>query len=420
MLFSFNYSSNCFRTNLGNSGLNAISSFVASDMVPLRKRGMYQGFGNICWGLGSGLGGVFGGWVNDIWGWRVAFLCQLPLIIISGLLVFFTIDIPVRETDRSRILRVDFLGAITLVISLVLLLAGLNSGGNLVAWTHPLVLTALPLSLVFLLVFIFVEDRVAAEPIIPVRLLLRRTVLASCLTNWFSTMSVFALLFHGPIYFQVLGFSPTQAGARLIPQAIGVSLGSLGSGIIMRATGKYYRLLMVIHSILVLSYVLIAATFNATTPAWPPFIYFFLTGLGYGGMLTTTLVSLISAVDHEHQAVITSASYAFRSTGSTIGITIASSVFQNLLNQQLWAKFGDKKHAAEIIGKLRGSIDEIPNVPASWKDGVIDAYMNALRGVWFLILGVGVLGAISCIFVKEHILHNSLDRRRRSLSQSQE
>src|SRR6185312_7549282 len=113
----------------------------------------------------------------------------------------------------------------------------------------------------------FVEDRVAAEPIIPVRLLLRRTVLASCLTNWFSTMSVFALLFHGPIYFQVLGFSPMQAGARLIPQAIGVSLGSLGSGIIMRATGKYYRLLMVIHSILVLSYVLIAATFNATTPA---------------------------------------------------------------------------------------------------------------------------------------------------------
>lgn len=72
---------------MGGGGLNTISSFVASDLVPLRKRGIYQGFGNICWGLGSGLGGVFGGWVHDRWGWRVAFLCQIPLILVSGILV---------------------------------------------------------------------------------------------------------------------------------------------------------------------------------------------------------------------------------------------------------------------------------------------------------------------------------------------
>ncbi|KAL2354815.1 major facilitator superfamily domain-containing protein [Cryomyces antarcticus] len=38
----------------GGGGLNAIASFVASDLVPLRKRGLWQGFGNICFGLGSG------------------------------------------------------------------------------------------------------------------------------------------------------------------------------------------------------------------------------------------------------------------------------------------------------------------------------------------------------------------------------
>merc|ERR1712093_239022 len=56
------------------------------------------------------------------------------------------------------------------------------------------------------------------------------------------------------------------------------------------------------------------------------YIYQFLIGLGYGGMLTVTLLAVISAVDHEHQAVITSATYAFRSTGSSIGVTIASAV----------------------------------------------------------------------------------------------
>ena len=61
---------------MGGGGLNAISTFVASDLVPLRRRGVWQGFGNICFGLGAGLGGVFGGWINDTWGWRKAFLIQ--------------------------------------------------------------------------------------------------------------------------------------------------------------------------------------------------------------------------------------------------------------------------------------------------------------------------------------------------------
>ncbi len=61
---------------MGGGGLNAISTFVGSDLIPLRRRGVWQGFGNICFGLGAGLGGVFGGWINDTWGWRKAFLIQ--------------------------------------------------------------------------------------------------------------------------------------------------------------------------------------------------------------------------------------------------------------------------------------------------------------------------------------------------------
>lgn len=61
---------------MGGGGLNAISTFVGSDLIPLRRRGVWQGFGNICFGVGAGLGGVFGGWINDTWGWRKAFLIQ--------------------------------------------------------------------------------------------------------------------------------------------------------------------------------------------------------------------------------------------------------------------------------------------------------------------------------------------------------
>ncbi|KAF2091338.1 MFS general substrate transporter, partial [Saccharata proteae CBS 121410] len=395
---------------MGGGGLMTISTFVTTDLVPLRRRGLWQGFGNLFFGLGSGIGGVFGGWINDALSWRWAFLIQVPLVILSAILVYFTVKVPVKEKNMSPIRRIDFLGSFTLVASLVLLLLGLNSGGNVVPWTHPLVLVSLPLSAAFLLAFIFIEDRVAKEPIIPVRLLLHRTVWTACLTNWFTTMSIFAILYYGPIYFQVRGLSATQAGVRIIPQSIGTALGSVGVGLITKATGKYWWLNVGIEATLVLAVGLIAGTFDENTKDWPPFIYFFLCGVGYGGMLTTTLLALISAVDHVHQAVITSASYAFRSTGSTIGITVASTVFQNVLKSQLWSRFGDRDDAADIIGRIRDSIDAVKHLPPEWQAGVLQSYMAALKSVWWTTFGISVLGALCGLAMGEHVLHKNLAR----------
>ena len=395
---------------MGGGGLTAISTFVASDLVPLRKRGVWQGLGNICYGIGAGLGGVFGGWINDTWGWRNAFLIQVPFTVVSGILVFFVVDIPVKPTNKSAWKRIDVLGAVTLIITLVFLLLGLNSGGNIVPWMHPLVLTTIPLSVVSLLIFIYVEITYASEPIIPVKLLLDRTVLSACLTNWFTTMSTFGLIFYGPIYFQVKGLSATQAGVRLIPLSLGMAVGSISTGLIMRWTGRYYFLSNVVIVIMIIS-LAITSTFNLTTPAWEPFVVFAFAGFGYSGMLTVTLLALISAVAHEHQAVVTSASYAFRSTGSAIGITIASAVFQNILKIELWDRFGDQKGAAEVIGKLRDNLDEIKLLPLGWKAGVMDVYIDALRGVFLTTLGIAVLGFLVSLAMREHTLHSNLARK---------
>lgn len=398
-------------SGIGGGGLTAITTFVTSDLVPLRKRGVWQGVGNVAFGLGSGLGGVFGGLINDSLGWRWAFLIQVPFIVVSGILVAFLVKVPVRESDTwGRLKRIDFLGAITLVLTLVTLLLGLNTGGNQVSWTHPLVLTSLPVSAVFLGLFIYVEANIASEPVIPVHLLLNRTVLSACLTNWFVTMTIYGLLFYLPLYFQVQGSSATGAGARMIPQALGMSTGSMGSGVIMRATGRYNILNYFSLGLLLLAGVLIC-TVTLTTPAWLPLVYFLLEGAAYGSMITVTLVALISAVDHHHHAVITSASYAFRSTGSTIGITVASTVFQNILKADLWARFGNHENAKEIISHIRDSLDEINKLPADWQTSALAAYMHSLRAVFVTLLGFSTLGALASLAMKEHILHNNLSRR---------
>ena len=395
---------------LGGGGLTAISTFVASDLIPLRKRGMWQAFGNIFFGVGTALGGIFGGWIHDRWNWRFAFLAQIPLTIISGLLIFFTVKVPIKQNAGPVWKRIDFLGALTLVSTLVLLLLGLNSGGNVVHWSHPLVPSSLSLSVVSLAIFIYIENSHAMEPVIPVKLMFNRNVLSACLTNWFTSMCVFSLLFYGPIYFQVKGVSPTQAGLRLVPQSAGIIIGSVMSGLIMNWTGRYYFVSLSAQIIFVTALV-IFSTFSLSTPVIEPLVAFFLIGTGYSGMLVTTLLALISAVDQKHQAVITSASYAFRSTGSAIGITIASVTFQNILDTQLKYHLRGREGAADVIQRLRNNLEEIHRVPSGWKEDVLTCYMNALKGVFWTVLGIGVLGLGASLGIKGHTLHRNLERK---------
>jgi len=396
---------------MGGGCMNTISVFVASDLIPLRRRGLWQGFGNLAFGIGSGIGGIFGGWLHDVWTWRAAFIVQAPCVLLAGVIVFWRVKIPIKVTEESRLKRVDFLGAFTLVTALVLLLLGLNSGGNIVPWKHPLVYISLPLSALFLGAFVYIEDKVASEPVIPVRLLLNRTVASACLTNWFLSMAWFSYLYYGPIYFQVRGYSATAAGARLIPASLGAAIGSLGTGYIMKATGKYYWLNVAMQALYIVALSLSAAFLNLSLSEWPPFVFFLMAGTAYGSMLTITLLALIAAVGHEFQAVVTSASYAFRSTGSTLGITIAGAVFQNLLNAQLAARIGDREGSSKIITRVRDSIGAIQHLPSEWKEGVLDAYMDAFRGVWFTTLGLAVVGGVISLFMREHVLHNNLQRK---------
>jgi hypothetical protein len=100
----------------------------------------------------------------------------------------------VRQTGEARHKRVDYVGALNLVLFLTLFLLALNTGGSLLPWSHPLVLTCLPLSFCFLATFVFTEKRLAKEPIIPLEILQDRTVASSCLTVFFMVMSMFCVV----------------------------------------------------------------------------------------------------------------------------------------------------------------------------------------------------------------------------------
>ena len=394
---------------LGGGGLNTISTIVASDLIPARKRGLWQGIGSLFWGLGNGLGGVFGGFFNDIWDWRLAFLVQLPLTVASVVMICIHLDNPKVLAGNSLIKRVDFLGSSLLVTTLVIFLTGLNSGGNLVPWTHPLVLSALPISAILLGAFIAVEEKVAREPVVPIRLILNRTVACACLTNWFSLMIAYALYFYIVIFFRIRGLSATTAGASLIPFSITTAVGSLGAGVITSRTGKYWWLNMAFLLLMVLATVL-TATSSLSTPVWTSMISFGVVGIAMGGMVTVTLLALTNAVTYDEQSLAISLSYAFRSTGSVIGVAIASAVFQNVLKGRLWSMLGHKENAAELIGMIRDSLDAIQLLPPPDRLVAREGYMIALQAVFLTLIGLAVLGLMSGLFIREIKLHTTINR----------
>lgn len=398
---------------IGGGGLMSISTFLGTDLVPLRNRGVIQGIGNICYGSGAMLGGVFGGLVNDnsSWGWRLAFLVQVPPVLVSACLVAYLVRVPPKVSEKSYLARIDFTGAFSLIVFLVLLLLGLNAGGNLVPWISPLPLTTLPLSLVAFVAFIIWESR-AKQPVIPVRLLVDRTVFTACMTNLLCCMTNMMALFYVPIYLQSRGYSATDSGLVILFAPIGICICSVGSGLIMKKTGLYLGL-GILAVALQLACVIILTTLNENSPKWPLMIAFLLLGSGQGAMLTVTLLACLAAVDHSHQATVTSATYAFRSVGGTVGITVASAIYQNVLKEQLWGRFGDLPGAADEIHRIRDDLDELKHLPEGWHDGVVASFMEAFRSVWFAMLGLTILGLISVSLMKQHKLHSTLSRSER-------
>jgi MFS family permease len=138
--------------------------------------------------------------MSDRYGWRSAFLIQIPILFISFFLVWRYVHIPMAKTDqsfRTKIGRIDFLGSATLVSTVSCLLVSLTlktSGDSELAWSDPIVWGLLVASAVFGIAFILVEKYVANEPIMPLRLVTQRTPAFVAISNFLISVLAFSVV----------------------------------------------------------------------------------------------------------------------------------------------------------------------------------------------------------------------------------
>uniref|UniRef100_A0A060T4T9 ARAD1C44066p n=1 Tax=Blastobotrys adeninivorans TaxID=409370 RepID=A0A060T4T9_BLAAD len=431
-------------SGIGGGGIMSLSTIVLSDLIPLRHRGIFQGIGNLCFGAGAGLGGIFGGVISDRYGWRKVFSLQVPAVVISMILLLVCFRNPAKKdqqepllsddssetygaTDASskapaqsnaaKIARIDFYGCGCLVATLVCLMFGISTGGNQFPWLSYPVVGSLVASLVFAAAFTYVELRIAKEPVIALHLFKEQTILASSLTNLFGTMAAYSILFFAPVYYSsVLNMTATEVGQRLAANFLGVAIGSFGSGVYMARTGRYYWI-GVISGGLMIGAAWILLWITPEKPEILQYLALNITGLGYSIMLTVTLLALISAVPFEFHAVATSIQYAFRGIGSTLGVSVASSVFHNVLASQLQRRVHGK-HAEEVISRVLDSVEAIRELPAKYQAPVLQSYDVACKVVFISVAILAGVCIITSSLQREHKLHSTLTREEEEAQQT--
>lgn len=107
---------------IGAGGMVSVSQAIIGDFVPPRERGRYQGYFSSMYAVASVAGPVLGGWLTEYLSWRWVFWINLPL----GLVALWAIRRALGGMPaQRREARVDYLGAVLLILGLGSLLLGL-------------------------------------------------------------------------------------------------------------------------------------------------------------------------------------------------------------------------------------------------------------------------------------------------------
>jgi EmrB/QacA subfamily drug resistance transporter len=325
---------------VGGGGLFSIALAIIGDIVPPRERARYQGYFIAVFGTSSVLGPLIGGFfaarttILGITGWRWVFLVNVPIGLVSLLIVTRTLHLPHHRRDH----RIDYPGAAALVVGLVPLLLVAEQGRGW-GWTSGRSLACYVTGAVGTVAFLLAERAYGNEALLPLRLFRQRTFSVCSTLNAVLGIGMFGAMALLPLFLQIVkGVSPTQAGLLLVPMTIGHMTGSILSGQIIARTGRYRFLPITGLTLLVIGSALLT-TIEVDLSVTRLGSYTVLIGLGLGLCMQTLVLAVQNAVPPGDMGVATASATFFRQLGGTLGTAVFISVLFNGLTDRISEAF---------------------------------------------------------------------------------
>jgi MFS family permease len=305
---------------LGAGAVQPMSITIVGDLYTLHERARVQGYMASVWAISSVVGPALGGIFSQYVSWRWIFLINIPLCLIAATMIVLRFH---ERVDRRRP-RIDYVGAGVLTVALTLLILGLLEGGQAWAWGSPAGIAVLGVGTVLLGVFVLIERR-AADPIVPLRLLRNRLLVATNVIAACVGAILFGLTSYVPTFVQeVLGTGPLVAGFALAALTLGWPISAAQSGRVYLRIGIPYTArigatVIVLGSALLLLLDESSSVFQVGGTS-------FLIGLGLGFASAPTIVAAQMAVGWHERGVVTGTNIFFRSAGSAVGVAVFGAI----------------------------------------------------------------------------------------------
>ncbi|KAI4141473.1 MAG: hypothetical protein LQ340_007641, partial [Diploschistes diacapsis] len=376
---------------IGGGGIISITEILITDLVPLRERGTWFGFQSLTWAVGSVSGPIVGGAFAQGASWRWIFWINLPFCGLG----FVALPIFLRLNKRpgslaSQLAAFDWAGAILLTASVTSFLMPVSWGGALFPWSSWHTLVPLLLGLAGMLGFVYLELRVAQNPLIPLRIFRPRTALINYYGTFVQGTILWCGLYYLPLYYEaVKGYGPLLVGVAMFPETFTVVPASILVGVLATRTGRYRWAIWSGWLLAVAGMGLLCLlTPDTGVPAWV--LINLVAGLGLG-LLFSSMNLAIQAATPQRDVGFAAATYVFlRALGTSVGVAVGGIVFENQFALRLAACPEPAGGAGALAQDAAGLVQVIRamSVDDPRRAMIVQAYADGLRVVWAVMAGL--------------------------------
>ena len=410
---------------LGAGGLFTLVLAIIGDIVSPRERAKYTGYFMAVFGTSSVLGPVIGGFfagattILGLTGWRWVFLVNVPIGLAALVVVFKTLH--VHHVRRSA--KIDWIGAIALVVCLVPLLTVAEQGQDW-GWSSGRSIACFAIGVVGLAGFIIAEATAGTNALIPLRLFKIKAASVTVVASVVVGAALFGGMMMLPLYLQIVhGASPTKSGLLMLPMVAGMMTASMLSGQLISRTGKP-RIFPIIGSAIFTVGMFLMTQVSADTHLWMVMVVMLIIGYGVGNCMQPLLLTMQSAVPPQAIGMATSSATFFRQIGGTIGVAVFLSILFSTMGGHIASSFKDETPAiqksiaagqltpnrndrlvlkgdprfAEEFSKDSSVINQLsPQVAHPFKVGFTDS----VNEVFWIVGGIGVLAFLVLLLMPD-------------------
>lgn len=295
-----------------SASLALIASIYQEPKERTKALGVFATVSGVALAAGPVLGGLLADWI----GWRSIFIVNIPIALLSLLLIISNAGETKRNTERS----LDLAGQLTATLFFLALTFALVEGGP-VGWGSPLVLSSIVVAAVSLLLFAVVEAR-GKSPMLPIQLLRQRSISAGLAAGLAVNFGLSGCLFVLTFFFQQgLGYSALLTGLAFLPLTLPMMVNPILTSRIVNRIGVRLPMICGFFVTAIGTAMLTAA---AGSFYWLLFVGLFFTGYGLSLTIPPLVTAVVTAAPPGQAGVASGALNSIRQLGAALGVAVLS------------------------------------------------------------------------------------------------